>query len=479
MFKFNTKVGGDMENLGLRLITSIDQGKSLSQINKDLKSLEGKLKTLDINIGLDTKKLNQFFNQATKDINYFKSQINEAFSVDQNALNENYGAIQKHLNGIQKQYGGTFKSIKDVSTGLDGDAHRFVAELKIAEGLIKKIDLRKIYDKKGNPDFKIFSVETLNNIEKQEQAEERRHQKAIKNAEDRRKYELWWEQQADKLDKNREQALTQEMRIRKQLQNEEDKQIANKQRLHREELKFQDELERSKRLELEREMSLEHQIDKAKRLANVRVNNFKSANRKYISDDQNQALDDYLKKVNRISADTPDAKRELDRLGVGFREIKGQVQETANKTMGLTEKFREAIVATTIWAGAMTAFYGSAQALTSMVQTITEVDTAVTELKKVMDQDTNFEGMLDDAITKAKELGQTVDNVLASFAEAGRQGLNRSDINSLSEASLITANVGEMEAGKSAEYLTASIEQMKMEYKDAMSIVDGWNSVNL
>ncbi len=39
-----------------------------------------------------------------------------------------------------------------------------------------------------------------------------------------------------------------------------------------------------------------------------------------------------------------------------------------------------------------------------------------------MDQDTDFNAMLDDAIVKAKELGQTVTGVLDSFTEGARQG---------------------------------------------------------
>jgi len=126
----------------------------------------------------------------------------------------------------------------------------------------------------------------------------------------------------------------------------------------------------------------------------------------------------------------------------------------------------------------MTVFYGSFRSLQNIVDTVKEVDTAITNLQKVMNRDTNFSAMLDSAIDKAKNLGQTVTDVLSSFELGAKQGLNTEDIGYLTDASLITANVGEMEAAQSAEYLTAAIAQMKLEYKDSMSIIDAWNNIS-
>lgn len=95
-----------------------------------------------------------------------------------------------------------------------------------------------------------------------------------------------------------------------------------------------------------------------------------------------------------------------------------------------------------------------------------------------MNENTDFEKMLDSAIVKAKELGKTVNGVLDSYQTFAKQGFNQEEISQMSDAALIASNVGEMESGQAAEYLTSTIIQLKLETEDAMSVVDAWNNIS-
>jgi TP901 family phage tail tape measure protein len=127
---------------------------------------------------------------------------------------------------------------------------------------------------------------------------------------------------------------------------------------------------------------------------------------------------------------------------------------------------------------ATTAFYGSIQALQSTVGIIIDVDTRLTNLKKVMSEETNFAKIMDNASSSAAKFGKTLTEVLDAYGEFARQGYKEQDLINLGEAGLITSNVGEVSAGQAAEYLTSAMVQFNLETKNSMKVIDSWNNIS-
>lgn len=172
-------------------------------------------------------------------------------------------------------------------------------------------------------------------------------------------------------------------------------------------------------------------------------------------------------------------KGEIDKVTGSIYKQSDAIKQNSSANLGFMEQFKIALTRVPVWMGAMTLFYGSLHQLRDMIEVIQDVDKALTNMMMVMDRETtNFNEMLDNAIVKAKELGKTVTDVLDSFTQAAKSGLGTTDIGFLSEASLITSNVGEMEAADATQYLIAAIEQMNLSYKDSMSIIDSWNNLS-
>jgi len=113
-----------------------------------------------------------------------------------------------------------------------------------------------------------------------------------------------------------------------------------------------------------------------------------------------------------------------------------------------------------------------------MLNVIVEVDSAMTDLRKVMALDTSFEQVLDSAIEKSHEFSKTITETLDAYTEFARQGFDQNQISDMADASLIASNVGEMKSAEAAGYLTSAIIQFKMETEDAISVVDAWNNVS-
>ena len=169
----------------------------------------------------------------------------------------------------------------------------------------------------------------------------------------------------------------------------------------------------------------------------------------------------------------------LDDTTASLYKTSDATKQAASANLGFTEQLKVAITRVPVWMLAMTAFYGTLRTIQRMTDVVVEVDTAMTDLRKVMDEtSTDFNAMLDNAIIKAKTLGQTVTDVLDSFTQAAKAGLSQEEIGFLSEASLIASNVGELTSAEAAEYLISAIEQMNLAYEDSMRIIDAWNNIS-
>jgi TP901 family phage tail tape measure protein len=123
---------------------------------------------------------------------------------------------------------------------------------------------------------------------------------------------------------------------------------------------------------------------------------------------------------------------------------------------------------------------GLAQEFKNVVDTITDVETGVMELKKVMDAPiTNFRVMRDAAVDMAKQYGVGLNDTLEAMKVFGQQGLRQPEVISMSRASVVAASVSDMKAAQATEYLTSATKQYGEEIQDAMRFVDSWINVDV
>lgn len=115
-----------------------------------------------------------------------------------------------------------------------------------------------------------------------------------------------------------------------------------------------------------------------------------------------------------------------------------------------------------------------------MVEAVTEIDTAMTELKKVTDEtDASYNAFLDEASVRAKDLGATVSDVVSSSADFARLGYDLDEAASLADAALVYKNVGDgiSDIETASSSIISTMQAFNIEAKDAMSIVDSFNAV--
>ena len=177
------------------------------------------------------------------------------------------------------------------------------------------------------------------------------------------------------------------------------------------------------------------------------------------SGNPSQPIDEILVKVNQLVQ----KERELGRVGKSFGEI-----------------FKEKV----IYGGAaqlagMVGFYDVINVGREIVTNIKEVDTALTELRKVSDATeqrltANFKNSAD----TAKELGATVSDVISATADWSRMGYNIDQAEELARISTLYKNVGDgIDIETANNSLISTLQGFQLDASEAESIIDKFNEV--
>lgn len=168
----------------------------------------------------------------------------------------------------------------------------------------------------------------------------------------------------------------------------------------------------------------------------------------------------------------------LDTTQQQVRKINAEATEATKNSMGMMDALKVAMEKFPIWMVASTMFYGAVRTATTFASVIVDIDKKMTDLKKVMSEDTDFGKVFEDATHSAETFGQSISSTLDAYNEFAKQGFKGDELQYLSNAGLVASNVGDIEAKKASEYMTASLLQWEMQAKDSMSIIDKWNELS-
>ena len=115
-----------------------------------------------------------------------------------------------------------------------------------------------------------------------------------------------------------------------------------------------------------------------------------------------------------------------------------------------------------------------------MVSASKELDTAMTELKKVTDEtDATYSKFLTNASKRATSMGASVADTITATADFARLGYNLSDAENLADASIVYKNVGDgiESISDASDSIISTMQAFGVSADDAMTIVDKFNEV--
>lgn len=199
---------------------------------------------------------------------------------------------------------------------------------------------------------------------------------------------------------------------------------------------------------------------------------FKQANPKLKDTDTGASLDNLIARIQQLDVSAPNATNELAGIKAEAEKL-GLVSDTLGSRLKklFTDHFNTAI--------AMAALHLLQNSMTELYKNVVDVDTAMTNLRKVSDAtDTQYASFLDGAGERAKALGTTITGVIDATSEFSRLGYNLRDSTVLGEAAVKYMNVSEYtNVEEAAQSLISTMKAFDIEASDVGSITDKFNEV--
>lgn len=127
----------------------------------------------------------------------------------------------------------------------------------------------------------------------------------------------------------------------------------------------------------------------------------------------------------------------------------------------------------------MTAFYTPLRLLQDAISQIITIDTQLTSLGRVTDEQTDLNQVLEESIKLADQLGNKVVEINEGLIEFARQGFSGNDLLKITEAATLMSNVSDLSVEESASSLTSALKGFNMEADQAIHVVDALNEVDL
>lgn len=209
--------------------------------------------------------------------------------------------------------------------------------------------------------------------------------------------------------------------------------------------------------------------------ANFNASRLLQSNGKFV--DQTM-LREWSNEVQRLTVNTPRLQQEMARLSERFRQISASANDAKKSSVSLTDQLSHSFGKIALWGGATSLFYGVTSGLQEMLQVIVQLDTQMTQLKRVMSENTNFDAMFESSIQLANDLGQKITTINESMIEYARTGLDPALVEEYSKATVLAMNISELTAKEASDTIIAGMLIFKDEVKDAVDLVSRLNEVD-
>ena len=193
---------------------------------------------------------------------------------------------------------------------------------------------------------------------------------------------------------------------------------------------------------------------------------------------------DALEKLSRELQNGEMSAREFNKQ---FSEIKtttvqssAAIRAAGENTQTFTEKIGSLSSKFGTWFSITRVIMAAFRSVKQMVSAVIELDTAMTELKKVTDEtDATYEKFLVNAASRAKQLGAALSDTVTATADFARLGFSIEEAEKLADTAIVYKNVGDgiKDISEASESIIATMQAFGIAAEDAMTIVDKFNEV--
>lgn len=409
-------------------VSKIDTAQALKGLRTDLEKV---VKSISIKNGVDIKVNTKTFGEIASDAGTVKTNVDQASKVI-----SQFNAQMKVLDATQKSTGKAFESVLNNSANISSKSG--VAKLR-AEYQALMAKLEEIRQSK-----RILSDEEMAEIDKARASIERKTKKYL---------------DAAQREKN---AAKDTAKTKKSAEKEAE--------------------DAARKAAAERERAAKKEQSDLVKLANLhdQIVRYKKRNSKIEGTVYGNRLDGLLATVEQFKS----GNRNLSELNISdlinqFKTLDGEIISAGLSGKSLLNIIKEGYAKYGGWSLITKSMNMAWRTAKKMLSTIIDIDTAMTELRKVTNEtEKAYDSFLSNATIRAKQLGATVVDTVSATADFARLGYGLEDASSLANAALIYKNVGDgiEDINDASEPIIASMKAFGIAAEDVMLIVDKFNS---
>jgi TP901 family phage tail tape measure protein len=199
------------------------------------------------------------------------------------------------------------------------------------------------------------------------------------------------------------------------------------------------------------------------------------------------ALGSLTKDVQSLSTSTPDITNKMRHMSVGLSEIESNARNSG-KALKLAQQdarsFSNELIRSAskfaLWIGIGTTIMQTINFVRTGIDTIYQLDTAITDLKKVSDEIGNSVGVrefLIDVNKLAIEVGHSTKAAIDSITDFKRLGYTLSESQKLAEQALIYSNISDQSIEDSTQSIISTLKGFQLGVNDVIHVMDSYNEV--
>lgn len=191
------------------------------------------------------------------------------------------------------------------------------------------------------------------------------------------------------------------------------------------------------------------------------------------------ALDDLRSRLASLDGSADGAAMKFNSINNEFNEIKSQAVAAGKVGSSLASNFQGAFKSILNYISVSTIIYQSISAIKQMYSNVVEIDSAMTELKKVSSAtDSQLAMTFENAKNNAKEYAMSLSDMISATADWSRMGYSLSDAEELAKVSALYKNVGDnIDIETANQSLISTLQGFQLDASEAESIIDKFNEV--
>ena len=204
-------------------------------------------------------------------------------------------------------------------------------------------------------------------------------------------------------------------------------------------------------------------------------------------------LHDYLEKFPKVEKKmgtqvtnlrdalaAPDAYKDVRKLTLEMADLRKEAKKTGLETENLIDKFENLLGQHLSTMITMAALHQMQNALRVIYQNVVDIDTAMTELRKVTNlTEDGYEKFMIRAAKQAQELGASISDIINSTSDWVRLGYDEKDAENLATYSTLLKNVGDGidDVNTSSSYLISTLQGFGLVADQAEDVVNKIDAV--